>query len=195
MIWLPKKPNIEIFFPTSRFRVNPDPNRRVSQLTMTLDNGQWWLIHEDAEAVLENHIDRLCQGDLCEAQLSDGSTFFLPVIGEVGSEAGFRLFDFMLHTAQRAKTEWVTIEADSSPSSFRVVPQQQCWPEPLFWPERDFVETVKSAFAGRYIAADHLERQQSFHEFLTDACDHGDDPAPLARTVQPLRYPLPAAAV
>ena len=76
-------------------------------------------------------------------------------------------------TALLAKREWVTIEADAQHSGFHVVPQSQRWPDPVRWPERDLVETVESAFAGRYITADYLERQRSFHEFLTEACDHG----------------------
>ena len=79
----------------------------------------------------------------------------------------------MRPTAQFAKTEWVTIEADAQRSGFKVVPPSQRWPDPVCWPERDLVETVESAFAGRYITADYLERQRLFHSFLTEACDPG----------------------
>ena len=173
MIWLPRKANVEIFVPEERFRVNPDPNRRVSQLVMTILNEQWWLIHEDAVDALENVIGPLCDGDLCEAQLSDGTIFFLPVICPRECTGGYELHDFLLHTAQLAKTEWVTIEAAAQCCDFKVVPQSQPWPDPLRWPEHDLVDTVENAFASRYITADYIKRQRSFHSFLTDACDHG----------------------
>ena len=173
MVWLPKKANVGIYFPEERFRVNPDPNRRVSQLVMTIINAQWWLIHEDAADALENVIDLLWDGDLCEAQLSDGTVFFLPVVCPRECAGGDELHDFLLHTAQLAKTEWMTIEADAQCSGYKVVPQSQPWPDPVRWPEHDLVDAVENAFASRYITADYIERQRSFHSFLTDACDHG----------------------
>jgi hypothetical protein len=79
--WLPKRSRPMILVPECPFRINPDPIRTASGLHMAVQDDQLWLVSDKAARDHGDEIPFLCEGDLYEGMLIDGSTpFLLPVL-------------------------------------------------------------------------------------------------------------------
>ena len=170
MYWLPEMPRPMIFVPECPFRINPEPIRSATGLHIAVQHGQLWLVSEDAARDHADEIPFLCEGDLLEGMLIDGSTtFLLPVLDPLWRPGEWSTS--LVRLADLARTQWVTVAPDASKARFSLTCDQAQGNNNIKWPKGNLAEMVESAFAGRYIGADFVKRNRSFRKELETACD------------------------
>ena len=171
MYWLPKLTRPMIFVPECPFRINPDSIRSATGLNMAVQHDRLWLVSEEAARDHADEIPFLCAGDLLEGMLIDGSTsFLLPVLYPLWNPGEWS--ESLSLLADLARTRWVTITADVSNARFKLTLDQVSGTSDIKWPTSNLAETVETAFAGRYIGADVVERNRAFRKELALACDY-----------------------
>jgi len=171
MDWLPKKRSIQLLVPDTPFRINPDLDRYASQLYIALLHDELWLVDEEVADKHEDEIPHLCCGSIREGMLVDGTPFLLPILYPLWNPGDWQ--ESLAKIAILARSQWVRAIADPGQSCFRLGSTPEKWGNPGPWPTDDFVGIVERAFASRYITASFIERNRSFRELLTEACDHG----------------------
>ena len=170
MFWLPKLPRPLIFVPECPFRINPESIRSATGLHMAVLHDQLWLVSEEAARDHADEIPFLCEGDLFEGVLIDGcTTFLLPVLYPLWSPGEWSTS--LVGLADLARTQWVTVAPDVSKARFSLTEDQAQGNNDFKWPTGNLAEMVESAFAGRYISSDFIERNRSFRKELEIACD------------------------